>query len=359
MNRKVFVVGLALLVAAAGVVVWRGVRPASAGTVQPDTASLALLPAQATTVFGLDLEALRASPLYGAWRQKVGEKLGDKLRDKQYAEFVQRTGFDPERDLGAVTAGVWRQSVTPGRDEPVFLAVVTARYRRSSLSAFLAEKGGSLQNYRGFEFLGPEKPQHGVRRGSANSQPAVALVDDHTILAGSALAVKQALDRKLQPGRSVLDNKALLERVQKIGAENQLWAVSLSPGAVLPKELPPAGQQANVLRVLQGLESSTFALNATAGLRLLLEGTCANDEDARTLAEAARGLLAMLRLAAPADHPEALELLNGFQIEQQARQVRITGEVTAQLLDKLAAKPELFLPYGQKPGQKRPEGEKK
>lgn len=355
MNRKTLIVVLAALLAVAGVAVWRGgLNRASAAGIQPD-ASLALLPPQATTVFGLNVDLLRASPLYNTWRQHA-EKI--KL-DKGYTEFVARTGFDLERDLGGVTAAVWRKPNTTDRYEPEFLAVVTARYQRSSLSAFLREKGAQSENYRGFEFLGPEKPQQGARRGSSQSQPALALVDDNTILAGTATAVRQALNRKLQPGPSALDNKVLLEGVRKIGAENQLWAVSLSPGAILPKDLPQAGSQANVLRVLQGLQSSTFGLNATAGLRLLLEGVCATDEDARTLADAARGLLAMGRLAAPADQPEALQLLDGFQVEQQARQVRITADLPAPLLDKLAEKPELFFPRSQKHRQKQPEGEKK
>jgi len=355
MNRKTWIVVLAAFLTVAGVAVWRGgLNRASAAGTQPD-ASLALLPPQATTVFGLNLDALRASPLYNAWRQHADQIKGH----KDYTEFVARTGFDLERDLGGVTAAVWRKPGTTDRNEPELLAVVSARYQRSSLSAFLREKGAPSETYRGFELLGAEKPQHGAQRGSTHSQPALALVDDHTILAGTATAVRQALDRKLQPGPSALDNKALLERVRKIGAENQLWAVSLSLGAVLPKDLPPAGNQANVLRVLQGLQSSTLGLNATAGLRLLLEGVCATDEDARTLADAARGLLAMARLAAPADQPEALQLLEGFQVEQQARQVRITADLPAPLLDKLAQKPELFFPRSQKHGQKQPEGEKK
>lgn len=136
MNRKALIVILAVLLAVAGIVVWRGgLNRASAAGIQPD-ASLALLPPQATTVFGLNVDALRASPLYATWRQHADQI----KRDKDYTEFVARTGFDLERDLGGVTAAVWRKPNTTDRYEPEFLAVVTARYQRSSLSAFLREK---------------------------------------------------------------------------------------------------------------------------------------------------------------------------------------------------------------------------
>lgn len=307
---------------------WVGVPGASAGTVPPDVGSLALMPPQVTALFGADIDGLRASTLYGAWHQRAEQK----LRDREYTDFVARTGFDPERDLAGVTAAVWQIG-----DQPAFLAVVTARYNRFSLSTFLREMGSPSDNYRGFELFNSP--------GARHNPAALALMDDHIILAGTATAVKQALDLKLQPGPNALGNTALIERVRKIGAENQVWAVSSAPGAFLPAHVPPGGQ-ANALRVLQGMESSTFGLNATSGLRLLMEGTCASEDDARTLADAAQGLLAMARLAAPTDRPQALELLNAFQIEQQQRQVRVTAEISQPLLDQFAENPNLFLPHG-------------
>lgn len=333
MKSKSLVVVLVALLVVAGIAFWRAAVPrASAGTVQPDVASLALVPAQATTVFGVDLDGLRSSVLYSKWRQRLEQK----RRDADYNEFVTRTGFDVERDLQGVTAAAWKNT-----DVPVFLAVVTARYNRASLSAFLVEKGAKVENYRGFELLRPDRAGHGSPSGSrphiSRGNGALVLLDDRTILAGVDTAVKQALDLKLQPGQSVLANSALLERVRKIGAENQLWAVSTAPGAFLPAEIPVG--KANVARVLKGLQGSTFAINATSGLKLLIEGSCASAEDAQTLAEAARGILAMLRLAAPSDRPEALELLNSFQVQQEESQVRVTGQVSAQLLNELIENP--------------------
>ena len=79
---------------------------------------------------------------------------------------------------------------------------------------------------------------------------------------------------------------------------------------------------------------------------------------ARTLAEAAPGLLAMARLAAPSDRPQALELLNSFRIEQDQRQVRVTAQVSQQLLNELIPeKPQSFLPHGRphREGHRKPE----
>jgi hypothetical protein len=99
------------------------------------------------------------------------------------------------------------------------------------------------------------------------------------------------------------------------------------------------------MRILQGLQASTVAANASNGLRLLAEGACASPEDAQTLADAARGLLAMLRLMAPANQPQAIELLNALHIEQQQSKVTLTAAIPLQLLEELAQKPDLLLPH--------------
>lgn len=335
-NRLVFGV-LAISLTAAGVLWLAGVRLVSAGTVQPDVAALALMPPETSALIGLDIDGLRSTLLYPAWKEKADAK----MRDQDYQDFVSRTGFDPERDLASVTAGAWKES-----DKPAFLAVVNARYSRASVAAFLTEKGSVTENYRGYDLF--------RSRHSRHSDGALALVDDHTILAGTLPAVKRALDQKAQPGPSAVNNSALVDRVSVISSENQAWAVSLDPGSFLPRGIGVAipGEAstrhtpaANAFRILQTLEGSTVAVNATSGIRLLLEGVCASEEDARTLADAARGLLAMGRLAAPANHPEWLQIVMAFRVEQDQKQVRMTGNIPAELLNRLLANSSVALPH--------------
>jgi hypothetical protein len=341
MNRSrywAFLFALALLATA---LVWLGGQQrVSAGTVQPDRSSLALIPVQATSLFGLDLDALRATAVYAVWQQRNSVR----THDPGYDEFLARTGFDIERDLAAVLSAAWNNGA-----QPAFLAVATARYDPAAVSAFLKEKGAAVETYGGVELLAPDG-RH-TRPGQDYLALVLQLPDrPNTILAGTSSAVKQALDLRAYPAFSVLNNQALLGLAQKIGAENQAWAVSLAPGAILPQRLPQApgpaaAVQANIMRILQGLQASTFAAGATNGLRLLAEGACASAEDAQTLADAARGLLAMLRLMAPANQPQVIELLNSFRIDQQQSKVTLTAIISPQLLQELAQKPDLLLPH--------------
>src|SRR2546426_12281065 len=108
MSRKILVLLGALLLAAA---IWRGVprRAVAAAATLPDPASLALLPQQATALFGMDVEALRSTPMYALWREHVGQG-----HDSDYRDFVSRSGFDPERDISSMTGALWKENDAPG-----------------------------------------------------------------------------------------------------------------------------------------------------------------------------------------------------------------------------------------------------
>jgi hypothetical protein len=331
MKRATYPALLFVLVVAAAALVWHGgILRVSANTVQPDISSLSLLPAQSSAIFGADLDALRGTPVYSNWSQRANQE-----QEPEYSEFVARTGFDPQRDVAGVLAGAWKEG-TEGR----FVAVVTARYSPSAVAAFLKEKGAAAEQYRGFELLMPGEAHDADR-------PALAMLDSGVLLVGTETAVRQAIDRKLDHGDSVLMNQALLARVQQIGIENQVWAVTSAASSLLPPQ-PPSANQPNLARVLAGLQASTFAMNAAADIRLVAQGNCASEDDARLLADAARGMLAMMRLVAPANHPEALEALNSFQVEQQAAQVKVTAQIPEQLLDQLANEPEALIPHQHK-----------
>ena len=350
MRRKSFVAILVVLLAVTGLLMGRGSQqPALADIVQRNNANLGLLPAEATVLFGLDLDGLLSSAAFATVRSRAEEA----MNDPGYSSFKADTGLDVLRDFKGVTGALWSLPGGQMPDSVRGLAVVTAEYERSKIPAVLRQKSDAPELYRGFEIwmLEKEGPE-----SKSESVTTVVLLDDQTILLGTTSAVKQALDLKLEPGPSVLNNGELVEQLQRLGSENQLWAVALAAGDLLKTAGTPPPGQANVFQLLQRIEATTFALKVTSGLRLLLEGTFGNEQDAGTLNDLARGFLATMRLAAPSDRPEALELLNTLDVQQEASAVRITVDIPQELLEKLAANPESFLPGS--PSRKRPSQEK-
>lgn len=291
MRRKSFVAILVVLLAVTGLLMGRGSQqPALADIVQRNNANLGLLPAEATVLFGLDLDGLLSSAAFATVRSRAEEA----MNDPGYSSFKADTGLDVLRDFKGVTGALWSLPGGQMPDSVRGLAVVTAEYERSKISAVLRQKSDAPELYRGFEIwiLEKEGPE------SKSESVTTVLLDDQTILLGTTSAVKQALDLKLEPGPSVLNNGELVEQLQRLGSENQLWAVALAAGDLLKTAGTPPPGQANVFQLLQRIEATTFALKVTSGLRLLLEGTFGNEQDAGTLNDLARGFLATMRLAA-------------------------------------------------------------
>lgn len=335
MKKRLYPALLLVLAVAAAMLIWHGgAARVAASSVQPDGSVLALLPAQSTALFGLDFDGLRSTAIYGKWSQNQAQK-----HEQEYDDFVAQTGFDPLRDIQTVTGAQWKDG-----DEVRALIVVTARYDRAKVADFLKQhKEITTTLYQGVEVFGPGEEHAGKDHG------AFAFLDDRTIIGGNQTAVQQAIDQKLNAGQSVMTNQALMLRLGQIPADNQFWAVSTAPGSLMRGHMPGQVGQAQVGEILGRLQASSFALNASADLRMVAQADCADSTDAHALAEAARGILAMVRLMAPANQPGAVQVLNSLQIVEQGQQVTVTAQVPAALLNEMTSAPGNFLMHDSHP----------
>ena len=62
----------------------------------------------------------------------------------------------------------------------------------------------------------------------------------------------------------------------------------------------------------------SLSMDVVRGFELAFAGSCATPEDARTLAEAARGMLALARISLPAEERDLLGLLDEIEIRDSA-----------------------------------------
>jgi hypothetical protein len=95
---------------------------------------LARMPANANAVVFLDLAALRSSPHLAqlfAWAPRAAA-------DEEYAQFVQATGFDYERDLDRVALAVSRAS-----NGPLFLVIADGHFDHRRIEAYARRFGKS------------------------------------------------------------------------------------------------------------------------------------------------------------------------------------------------------------------------
>ena len=95
---------------------------------------LARTPANANAVVFLDLAALRSSPFlaqFFAWAPRPAP-------DEEYAQFVQATGFDYERDLDRVALAVSRAS-----NGSIFLVIADGHFDHRKIEAYARRSGKS------------------------------------------------------------------------------------------------------------------------------------------------------------------------------------------------------------------------
>ncbi len=328
--RKTMMIALpaALLTLAAGLVLIRFERPVRAQGITLDRSLLAMLPAQATSLVGVDLEKLKATAVY----RRIEEQ--HRPGQSQLDEFAAKVGFDPRRDVSELLVAAWGRG--EGAQKPHFVAVARGSFNVAALSAELRAHQAVVEQHRGFDVYGPPKPA-----SSGEEEGRFVFLDAKTVLAGTRAAVLGALDRKVSGGPSLQDKAALLSRVQSIRGSGQVWAVSETPGEIVSGALPrdPSAQGSNFARIFASMQNSTFAADLMNGLDLKAAGVCKTAQDAKTLGEALRGLLAMGRLAINPQEPEMLALLDGVRVEERDTQLDVFVQVDMKTLEKILEKP--------------------
>lgn len=315
---KTWMISIPAVLLVAGVALVRWERPASAQGVTLDRSLLALLPANATSLVGVDVERLKRTP---AWRYWEEQSL--RPNDTKFDEFTRETGFDPRRDV--------QELLVASTGEKQFVAVARGTFNVSTLTRAMKAKNATVENYRGLEVLGEAgKDQNG----------RFCFLDDRTVLAGTRPELLGAIDRKLGGGPSLTSNTALLSRAQAISGPHQVWAVSSHPGQLVNRNLPRGGnaQASNFARIFSTMSDTSLALDLSGGLELRAQGLCQSGQDAKTLADAVRGLVALGRLSASEKEPEVMNVLDGIQVEERNNELAIKVKLDQPGFEKLLEK---------------------
>jgi hypothetical protein len=280
-----------------------GTSQTGGGRIDPALASL--VPGDTVMLAGVKMDELRATPWY---KKTVVDKPSPQLDS-----FVKETGLDPRKDIAELLI------VSDGAKTAV---LARGKFSQSSLEARLERDGGKRTPYKGLVLIGDERN-------------AVVFLNSTTAVAGQAAAVRSIIDQR---GRSAGLSPSLRQKLESIPTQNQIWVVAAGGFGDASKALPQSGNLANLGRVFSMIESLTAGVDLRSGLHMSVIGVCRTDQDARSLGDAARGLVGMARLSAPPDNPDLLKAIDGIQVEQQQRTVRLTVAIPQELWDKTLGK---------------------
>ena len=305
----------------------------------------ALLPSNATSLMGADILRLKTTPVY---RFLEEESRKNESSQRGLKTIAEGTGFDPWQDLERVLAASWVDASDDKSGAPTAWVLIVARGRFDLTEIGRQLDDAEVEQYRGVTVYHQPVPE---TRGSIPGEPgsefleqledgfSLAFFDERIAVAGVKPAVMETIDRKMDGGASLLDNTQLLERAEALNSSNQLWSVSLNTGELWESGAGslPSGINIPAFRIFRSMESSSLAADLTDGIDVKAEGVCATPEDAKTLADAGRGMVALGRLTLSEQYPDIMKLFDAIDVIDDQKVIRASVKMTASDFETLLA----------------------
>ena len=258
------------------------VKPSDDDPVKIDPALMVLVPPETQLLMGIRVKEITGTPVYSILREK---KLLEPLE-----EFVARTGIDPEKQL-------YELLITfDGRE-----SLVLARAKFNEESALEPDiKGPGMQRF-----------DHGGRMFIGNEQFAVAFVNASTGMLGSTPYLRQIVDR-LNAGQ--LGVPAFFAEQQKqISRANYLWMITRGITPEMRAYLPSQGNAANLLRLLNGMQSSRVMADLREGVIIRAHADMDSPASAEQLASLLKGLAGLARLTTSKEDLDLLKVYDSLE----------------------------------------------
>jgi hypothetical protein len=161
----------------------------------------------------------------------------------------------------------------------------------------------------------------GAFRGKAHPDGFFTFVSDTIALAGHA------------PSHGGVP-PALLARIQTLPRDRQIWAVSSGWSGFPPEVANEMGNAANLNRVLRSVSGASLTASFESGVHAAATGDCRTGQEAASLAENLRGLVALGRLSVPKSQADLLRVYDGIQVRQDGRAVKLTIDIPADLAER-------------------------
>lgn len=260
-----------------------------------------LVPADTVMVAGANVDAVRETSVY--------QKLLTRLPLPQLEEFSRQTGLDPRKDLSQILS-CW--------DGKHGLFLARGKFRPADLEARLKSKGATEFSYKSNRLFG-------------NDQSAIVFLNDSTVAAGPAAALRSLIDqgssnRGLPP--------ALAELLRALPGNDQIYAALMGGIQGLELALPKADVLGNVAQVLQAVDSAALGMDLSKGLDAMMRINSKTERDAKFVHDMVRGLVGFGRLNAPENQLDLLKLYDAIQVTQQQTLTVVKADIPADQADR-------------------------
>jgi hypothetical protein len=323
-SRKTFFfsAGVAVAAISALLLAYGGFRRDATAHASPAPDLISALPAGAPTLVYMDLAAVRASSFY----QHRADKGPIAIPNQDYADFVNSTGFDFEKDLERVVIASWPAG-SP-KEPRKSVAIAEGHFDRAKIRDYAMRKG-KLDHQQGRDvFLFPTGDRMGIN--------SLTFLDDRRIALVAGPSISPLFGGRTDSPVS----DPVRQRAIRLDGAAAFMITHLPP---IPDNAGGTGMQgaasAQFLNLARSVQWITLAARPEGdNLRISLEGECDNGTDAQQL----KSTLEVMRMFGRAGldsaktrqsmDPTALAmlqtLLSNAEVTQAAERVRVLVEVT-------------------------------
>jgi hypothetical protein len=332
MKRHFFFVLLLLL----GILAAGCSRPATTSLPAEVDQHLAWIPATVEGLAYFDLQSLRQSELAGSLEEDWRERITRFRENRDYREFLEKTGFDFEKDLHRVLAGA-ESDQHDEMNRPTLVA--TGNFDEQKIISALDSLREARHRGKPHGLFAETYAGKTIYVTVEDSAHALYFADAHTVVFGEKAWVQKVIDGKTA-GESVKQNEALMSLMERLPYKDQCWFIANTEEmAERVAEWLAEHRGFKGTRAVKALQGVIFSATVGEKARLYGEVLCDTEENCETLADAAKGALASAKLAV-SDDREAVDMLNRIGINVEGKSVKISANLDKAFFDKMRERAE-------------------
>jgi len=314
-----------------------GPREVSAVTSsEKSTDYLSLMPEETNILFYANFRSIKQTSFGEELSARFEDEIGVNRGDREYRDFLEATGMDPEKDIYELwfgsTGGDWHDNVSG--------AIIRGRFDEKKIVEYIEEERYHRlrqTNYRGHKIYNIEDNNRG------NDDTEFTFLNSETVAIGDVEWIKNVVDLSKDGGKSVLSNKTMARFINEIPGNDQLWAV-INLSEMTDGWTQKIRQQGSVFKgtkSIENMQSLIFHTRVDKDARLYIKGDFGTAEEAELLAETMNGFKAMAKLMVM-DDKEAIDMLNGIKIKSEGSLILINTTVDKNFFDKVDEKRKKF-----------------
>ncbi len=291
----------------------------------PDYSFLRMIPADTSGFFTLNIKKLSSLPIFEKIKEDFVKKdtLNKKKQFKDYADFVEKTGINPKKDLNSIVFAVFG-SINP--DKPDFSVIANLRYDKGKLLNIMKEK---IEDLKEETYLGKSLFTFEEMKGK---KVGFSMISGNKITFGSIPGVRKVIKLSNGEGKSAESNAKITSLFKRMKGNPMASFLFLIP------EKQRVKKDAGMFKIDFTKAEAVYGNIDYTGMdwssNIVLVSK--NEEGNKQLKSTIEGLMGL----GSAFGPEVAELVKNIEITAAADTLSISIIISSELLEKLKKKAE-------------------